>query len=57
MLEIQFFGILSSHSSKPLPPKSKVLGYLSSVQQDLTGEPQENMRKPIITVWTLHSDS
>ena len=34
-----------------------MLAYLSSAQQDLSNEPQENIRKPIIKIVTLDSDS
>ena len=55
--EIQFFWTLRSHSSKPPPPKAKILAYLSSTQQYLSNEPQENIRKPTVTILTLNSDS
>ena len=32
-----------------------VLSYLSSAQQVLTSEPQENIRKPLIAILTLNS--
>ena len=40
ILEILLFWTLRSHSSEPLPPTARILSHLSSVQQDLTGEPQ-----------------
>ena len=55
ILEILFFRTLRSHSSKPLPPTARILSYLSSAQQDLTGEPHENIRKPLIAISTLNS--
>ena len=46
---------LRSQSSKPLPPTARILSYLSSAQQTLTGESQENIRKQIIIIFTLNS--
>ena len=56
-LEILLFGTLRSHRSKPLPPTARILSYLSSAQQDLTGEPHENIRKPIIATFTVNSST
>ena len=47
---VVLFLTLRSCSSKPLK-----LGYLISAQRDLTGESQENIRKPIIAILTLNS--
>ena len=66
ILEIQFFWTLRSHSSKlwpptptadPCPPTASILSYLSSAQQDLAAEPQENIRKPLITISALNYDT
>ena len=53
ILEILFFSTLRSHSSTPLSHTAMILSYLSSAQQDLTGEPHENIIKPIIAILTL----
>ena len=55
ILEILFFITLSSHIWEPPPPTARILSYLSSAQQDLTGESQENIRKPVIAILTLSS--
>ena len=55
ILEILFFRTLRSHSSKPLPPTARILSYLSSAQQDLTGEPHKNITKPLTAISTLNS--
>ena len=44
-----------SHSSGPLPPTARILSYLVSAQKCLTGEPQENIRKPVIAILTQNS--
>ena len=44
-------GAGSTTELSPTP----ILSYLSSAQQDLTGEPQKNIRKPIIAILTLNS--
>ena len=54
ILEILFFWTLRSHSSKPLPSTAMIRSYLSSAHQHLTGEPQENIRKPIIVILNLN---
>ena len=38
---------------KAPPPAARLLSYLSSTQQDLTGEPQEDIRKLIIAILAL----
>ena len=35
-------------------PTARILSYLSSAQQDIFGEPQENIRKPLIAILTLN---
>ena len=63
--EIFSFLALRSHSSEPLiptadlwpltpTPTAMILPCLNSTRQDLSSEPQENIRKPIIPILTLN---
>ena len=50
-----FLNFEKPDSSKLLPPTARIVSYLSSAQQDLTGEPQENIRKLIIAIRSILS--
>ena len=49
------FCFLTLSSNLP-PPTAAILPYVSSAQQALTGEPQENIRKLIVIILTLNSN-
>ena len=53
-LEIRIFLTWRRHSSNPQPLTARILSYLDSAQQAITGEPQENVREQIITILTLN---
>ena len=52
-----FFWTLRNRSSNYLPSTAKMLSYLSSAKWILSNKQQENIRKSIITILILNSDS